>query len=154
MQAATLKLTAPVKKAILSALSERDPKAEICRDAKGNPEPDPELRDTELVLLPPDIALPLPLGYDDKQTGLDQLLPLVKQHIDGYMQQEVLPHVPDAWVDYQKTKVGYEIPLTRQFYVYQPPRPLDASKATSIGWKRRSCRCLGRWSDGRLSGVS
>jgi type I restriction enzyme M protein len=125
MQAAKLKLAAPIKKAILSALGERDPKAEVCCDAKGNPEPDPELRDTELVPLPADIVLPLPLGYDDKQTGLDQLLPLVKEHITGYMQREVLPHVPDAWVDHQKTKVGYEVPLTREFYVYQPPRPLD-----------------------------
>lgn len=40
------------------------------------------------------------------------------------MKREVLPHVPDAWVDKSKTKVGYEIPFTRHFYVYQPPRPL------------------------------
>ena len=38
---------------------------------------------------------------------------------------EVIPHVPDAWVDESKTKVGYEIPLNRHFYVYEPPRPLD-----------------------------
>jgi type I restriction enzyme M protein len=76
------------------------------------------------VPLPPDIALPLPMGYDDKQTGLEKLLPLVKEQIVGHMQREVLPHVSGAWVDYQKTKVGYEIPLTRQFYVYQAPRPL------------------------------
>jgi len=36
----------------------------------------------------------------------------------------VLPHVPDAWIDHTKTKVGYEIPFTRHFYVYTPPRPL------------------------------
>ena len=40
------------------------------------------------------------------------------------MEREVLPHVPDAWVDHDKTKVGYEIPFTRHFYVYNPPRPL------------------------------
>ena len=40
------------------------------------------------------------------------------------MGREVLPHVPDAWVDESKTKVGYEIPFTRHFYVYEPPRPL------------------------------
>jgi type I restriction enzyme M protein len=45
--------------------------------------------------------------------------------IDAYMAAEVLPHVPDAWVDYSKTKIGYEIPFNRHFYVYQPPRPLD-----------------------------
>jgi type I restriction enzyme M protein len=44
--------------------------------------------------------------------------------IDEYIQAEVLPHVSDAWVDYSKTKVGYEIPINRQFYVYKPPRPL------------------------------
>jgi len=37
----------------------------------------------------------------------------------------VLPHVSDAWIDHKKTKVGYEIPLNRHFYVYEPPRPLD-----------------------------
>lgn len=44
--------------------------------------------------------------------------------IDFYITAEVLPHVPDAWVDYTKTKVGYEIPINRHFYVYKPPRPL------------------------------
>ena len=45
--------------------------------------------------------------------------------IDDYMAREVLPHVPDAWVDESKTKIGYEIPLNRHFYVYEPPRALD-----------------------------
>lgn len=118
------KVPAPVKKAILAALSERDPKADICLDAKGNPEPDTDLRDTEIVALPDDIELPLPLGYDN-ETGHDKLLALVKDHCEDYRKAEVLPHVPDAWIDHSKTKVGYEIPLTRHFYVYQPPRPLD-----------------------------
>ena len=47
------------------------------------------------------------------------------------MAREVLPHVPDAWVDYDKTKVGYEIPINRHFYVYKPPRPLDAYSGRS-----------------------
>ena len=98
--------------------------ADICLDAKGAPEPDTDLRDTELVPLPKDIALPLPLGYDN-ETGLSKLLVLVKTHCEDYLKAEVLPHVPDAWIDHGKTKVGYEIPLTRHFYVYQPPRPLD-----------------------------
>ena len=125
LKAAGIKLSAPVKKAVLAALSDRDPTAEICRDSSGNPEPDPDLRDTEIVPLPEDTALPLPIGYDDKQTGLDALLKLVRQHCEDYLKAEVLPHVPDAWVDYSKTKVGYEIPLNRHFYVYQPPRPLE-----------------------------
>ncbi|GAL85563.1 hypothetical protein MYP_2792 [Sporocytophaga myxococcoides] len=119
-----LKLAPALKKAILSALSERDAEAEICRDSKGNPEPDADLRDTELVPLPGKISLPLPLDYDAKADN-KELLKLVKKHIDEYLKKEVLPHVPDAWVDYSKTKVGYEIPLNRHFYVYEPPRGLD-----------------------------
>ena len=86
-------------KVILAALSERDPDAEICRDRHGNPEPDSELRDTEII----------PLTED----------------VDAYIAREVLPHASDAWVDESKTKIGYEIPLTRHFYVYEPPRRLE-----------------------------
>lgn len=124
LKKADVKVGAPIKKAILAALSERDPEADICLDAKGKPEPDAELRDTEIVSLPADIALPLPVAYDN-ETGHDQLLALVKDHCEDYLKAEVLPHVPDAWIDHSKTKVGYEIPLTRHFYVYQPPRPLE-----------------------------
>ena len=46
------------------------------------------------------------------------------EDIDTYFAREVTPHVPDAWIDHTKTKVGYEIPFTRHFYVYTPPRPL------------------------------
>lgn len=83
----------------MSALGERDNTAEICRDKDGKPEPDPDLRDTESVPL--------------------------KESIDDYFKREVLPHVPDAWIDNAKTKVGYEIPLNRHFYRYEPPRPLE-----------------------------
>jgi type I restriction enzyme M protein len=124
LKTAGLKLKEPVIKAILSALGETDPEAEICLDKKGNPEPDSNLRDTEIVPLPDDITLPLPLGYD-KDASVDELVQLVKGHCEAYLQAEVLPHVPDAWIDFDKTKVGYEIPLNRHFYVYQPPRALD-----------------------------
>ena len=90
-------------KAILNALGERDETAEICRDRSGDPEPDSELRDTENVPL--------------------------KESIEAYFKREVLPHVPDAWIDESKTKVGYEIPLNRHFYRYEPPRPLEAIEA-------------------------
>ena len=96
-------LSAPELKAILSALGERDETAEICRDRDGNPEPDPELRDTETVPL--------------------------KESIEDYFKREVLPHVPDAWIDESKTKIGYEIPLNRHFYRYEPPRPLEVIEA-------------------------
>lgn len=123
LRQAKIKIGAPLKKAILSALSERDPKAEICLNTNGIAEPDPELRDTEIVMLPDDICLPLPLRYDN-ETGHDELLILVQNHCEDYLNTEVLPHVTDAWIDHSKTKVGYEIPLNRYFYVYQPPRPL------------------------------
>ena len=94
-----VRLSAPELKAVLAALGERDETAEICRDRDGNPEPDAELRDTETVPL--------------------------KESIEAYFKREVLPHVPDAWIDHTKTKVGYEIPLNRHFYRYEPPRPLE-----------------------------
>jgi type I restriction enzyme M protein len=98
-----VRLTASELKAVLNALGERDETAEICRDRDGNPEPDPELRDTETVPL--------------------------KENIEQYFKREVLPHVPDAWIDYSKTKIGYEIPLNRHFYRYEPPRPLEEIEA-------------------------
>ena len=66
---------------------------------KGKPQPDSDLRDTENV----------PLGED----------------VEVYFKREVLPHAPDAWIDHEKTKVGYEIPFNRHFYVFKPPRPLE-----------------------------
>lgn len=94
-----LELGVTEQKAILEALSERDETADIYTDAKGRPEADTELRDTENVPL--------------------------KEDIETYFQREVLPYIPDAWIDHKKTKIGYEIPINRHFYVYQPPRPLD-----------------------------
>jgi type I restriction enzyme M protein len=96
---AGIKLPTALFKAILMALAERDETARVCTDAKGNPEPDPELRDYENVPL--------------------------KEDVEEYMKREVLPHVPDAWVDESKTKVGYEINFNRYFYKYTPPRPLE-----------------------------
>jgi type I restriction enzyme M protein len=120
-----VKVSGPVYKAILAALSERDPTADICTDGKGNPEPDPELRDTESVPLPDDIALPLPIGYEDKADN-GELVELVREHCLAYFETEVKPHWPDAWIDFAKTKAGYEIPINRHFYVYEAPRPLAA----------------------------
>ncbi len=122
---AEIKLAAPVLKAIWVALSEPDPTAAPCRDSKGRLEANSDLRDTEIVPLPEDIELPLPLSYDG-ETGHDALLELVRDHCEAYLEAEVKPHVPEAWIDHSKTKVGYEIPLNRHFYVYQPPRPLQA----------------------------
>ena len=123
-----VKILAPIKKAIIAALGERDQDAEICRDDKGRPEPDSELRDTENIPLPPGTTLPLPMNFGPKMPN-DRLVDAFRDEIDTYIAREVLPHVPDAWVDYDKTKVGYEIPINRHFYVYKPPRPLDQIEA-------------------------
>ncbi|HEX7113973.1 MAG TPA: class I SAM-dependent DNA methyltransferase [Steroidobacter sp.] len=120
---AGLKLRAPVEKAILSALAERDETAAICRDKEGSPEPDPELRDTESV--------PLPDGDDPADADG------VPASVRAFFEREVLPHVPDAWIDTRKRDpkdgrvgvIGYEINFNRYFYRYKPPRPLEEIEA-------------------------
>ena len=102
-----MKLPAPAKRAVLNALSERDETAAVCHGRDGEPEPDPELRDTERVPL--------------------------TESVEDFFESEVLPHVPDAWIDESKRDpkdgqvgvVGYEINFNRYFYWYTPPRPLE-----------------------------
>lgn len=108
----------PLQKAALDALRVRDPDAPTVTDDKGNIEPDPELRDYENVPLPA-----VPLTFEADVTGRLTTVEY-RTAVDDYMEAEVLPYVPDAWVDHTKTKIGYEIPLTRHFYKYAPPRPL------------------------------
>ena len=122
------KISATIKKTIFAALGERDQDAEICRDNRGRPEPDSELRDTEKIPLPPDTVLPLPIDFGPDKPN-DRLVEAFRNDIDAYIAREVLPHVRDAWVDYDKTKVGYEIPINRHFYVYRRPRSLDQIEA-------------------------
>ena len=108
---AALKIPAPVKKAILAALAQRDETADICTDDDGQPEADAELRDTENVPMDEDVT--------------------------AYFEREVKPHVSDAWVntdvkdhkDGGVGKVGYEINFNRYFYQYQPPRDLERIEA-------------------------
>ena len=108
---AKLNLAAPIRKAILSALSERNDEAEICRDRDGRPDPDPELRDSENVPL--------------------------REDVESFFEREVKPHVPDAWIDANRRDpqdgevglVGYEINFNRYFYEYRPPRPLEEIEA-------------------------
>jgi type I restriction enzyme M protein len=114
-----LEVPAAAQKAMWSALAVRDEEAPVITDRKGNPEPDPELRDNENVPLP---EVPV-LFAEDPSERFDTLE--YRTAIDDYMREEVLPYVPDAWVDHDKTKIGYEIPLTRHFYKYVPPRPLE-----------------------------
>ena len=65
------------------------------------------------------------------------------EEIDDYMKREVLPHVPDAWIDASKTKIGYEIPLNRHFYVYEPPRSLGEIEADIQSLEREIVGLLG-----------
>ncbi len=127
-EGAGIKISAQVKKAVFASLGERDPAAEICRDGKGRPEPDRKLQDTEKIPLPSVTVLPLPMDFGPNKSN-NNLVEFSRDEIDAYLVREVLPHVPDAWVDYDKTKVGYEIPINRYFYVYTPPRPLDEIEA-------------------------
>jgi len=129
------------------ALAEKDPSAEICRDKKGKPEPDADLRDTENVPLPAGIPLPLPLDYEGKKNkGKVDVAPLLKQvegHCEAYLAAEVLPYRPDAWIAHDKIKVGYEIPFNRHFYEYEAPRPLDEIEADILALEKDIMAMLG-----------
>ena len=138
---AGLKLPSPIRKAIFVALGERDKDADICQNSKGRPEPDSALRDTENVPLPSGTALPLPLDFGPDKPN-DRLVEAFRDDIDAYLAREVLPHVPDAWVDYDKIKIGYEIPINRHFYVYKPPRPLHQIEADIAELEREIARLL------------
>jgi type I restriction enzyme M protein len=132
---AGLKLPAPVTKAILSALSERDETAARCRDKDGNPEPDPELRDTESVPL--------------------------SESVETFFEREVKPHVPDAWIDTNKRDekdgqigiVGYEINFNRYFYKYAPPRSLEVIEKDIRAIEKDIMRMLADMTGSRAPGV-
>jgi len=96
---AGITLAAPQLKAMLDAFSIRDDTAPIITDTKGNPVPDTDLRDTENVPL--------------------------TENIDDYIAREIAPHIENFWADRTKDKIGYEVPFTRHFYKYVPPRSLD-----------------------------
>ena len=130
-----LKLPAPIIKAILAALSERDETATICRDKDGNAEPDPELRDTESVPL--------------------------SESVEAFFEREVKPHVPDAWIDLSKRDekdhqvgiVGYEINFNRYFYKYTPPRPLEKIEADIRAIEKDIVRMLAEVTGSKLEEV-
>lgn len=111
-----LSVKANIFKAILSALSERDETADICRDSKGNPEPDPELRDYERVPL--------------------------KEDIKEYFEREVKPYAEDAWIDESKTVIGYEIPFTRHFYKFEAPEKSEVIAERIIETEKKLMKLL------------
>lgn len=103
---------------IADGLAVRDDQAAIVRDRKGSPEPDPELRDSENVPLPP-VQVVFEGDPADRLSSLEY-----RTAISDYMRKEVAPYLPEAWVEEEKTKIGYEIPLTKLFYKYKAPRSL------------------------------
>ncbi|WP_404951710.1 type I restriction-modification system subunit M [Streptomyces sp. ARC12] len=107
-------LTPAQRKALWQTLGERDGNADICRfqsgKNKGESEPDIYLRETEIV----------PFGWDGNPKNHDAK----DATIAAYFSAQVQPHRDDAWIDHTKTRVGYEIPFTRHFYKYVPPRSL------------------------------
>lgn len=107
-----------VKKAVEHTFAMKTDDAPVALDAKKRPVPDPDLRDNENV--------PLPAVSVTWEAEVSARLDTVEYRnaIEEYINFEVRPYVLDAWVDYDKTKIGYEIPLTRHFYKYVPPRPL------------------------------
>lgn len=119
-------LTTALRKALWQKIGVHDESAEYCRvptgKNKGEIEPDPALRDSENV----------PFGWGDHPKNHAAL----KETVQAYFDAEVKPHVEDAWIDWDKTKTGYEIPFTRHFYNYEPPRPLaeiDADLERVVG---------------------
>lgn len=92
-------MTMPQMNTLFEGMSADSEDGAVQRDRKGRPKPSKRLRDTERV------------PWDED--------------VDAYFEREVKPWAPDAWIDRERTKEGAEIPFTRIFYKYQPPRPLE-----------------------------
>jgi type I restriction enzyme M protein len=106
--------------AVIKTIAVYDANANAIKGKKsGTYEADPDLRDQENIPLPP--------GYLD----LDERAQIkaVREAAEKHLAEEIHPYVPDAWIDHDKTRIGYEIPFTRQFYVYTPPRALAEIRA-------------------------
>lgn len=94
----------------------RDENGNILKDKKGNPVPDPNLRDYENIPL--------------------------KENVEDYFKREVLPHLPDAWIDHGKTKIGYEINFTKYFYKYKPLRSLEEIRSDILALEEETAESL------------
>ncbi len=104
------------------------PKEGTDLDKKGKADPRPGAAGHRNVPLP---AVGTTHGCRTRPTGWPTRR--IEPTVEEYIETEVLPWVPDAWVDHAKTKIGYEIPFTREFYVYVPPRPLEEIDADIEG---------------------
>jgi type I restriction enzyme M protein len=101
-------------KAALKAIATTDPTADPIQSKKTTFEPDADLRDNENIPLPGDFIM----------LKEEQRAKLIEKLAEEHLNEEIKPYVPDAWLDHSKTKIGYEIPFTRQFYTYTRPRPV------------------------------
>jgi len=128
MKKADIKLRAPDLKALYAAFTFKDESAEPVIKKKTKDaikyEPDTDLRDTEQVPL------------------------LEEGGIEAFFQREVLPHVPDAWIDHSKTRIGYEISFTRHFYKPKPLRPLEEIRADLVVLQQEAEGLLDKILDG------
>jgi type I restriction enzyme M protein len=112
-------LSKPQRQAIWDVLAVRDPEAPLITNRRGEPEPDPELRDQENMPLPR-----VPVRFEPDPAARLATVEY-RTAVNHYAEIEVRRYVPDAWIDQSKTRVGYEIPLTRYFYRYVSPRSLQ-----------------------------
>ena len=99
---------------VMKMIAVTDDAAEVVVNKKGQSEPDPSLRDNEIM--------PIPLGFfqlseEEKNSELVRLA-------ESHLLKEIKPYVSDAWIDHSKTKIGFEIPFMRQFFNYIEPRPV------------------------------
>ncbi|MGI8868132.1 MAG: HsdM family class I SAM-dependent methyltransferase, partial [Mycobacteriales bacterium] len=127
--------------AVLKSIAVHDPDAEPIKATKGHGyDADPDLRDQETI--------PLPAGYlgMDEHAQLNAVRDAAEKHLAG----EIHPYVPDAWIDHDKTRIGYEIPFTRQFYVYTPPRPVAEIRAEIDDFERH----IQQWMSGLADDIS
>ncbi len=113
-------LPAAINAEVWKSLAVYDPEG-VLQTKNGKPLPAAVVREQESVPLPPGTP-----SWDETDVGAAKRLADADHcaAVDAYIGTEVLPWVPDAWVDHSKTKIGYEIPLTRHFYNYTPPRPV------------------------------
>jgi type I restriction enzyme M protein len=107
-----------IDRVLWDAIAVTDPEAPVVTNRKHEPEADTDLRDNENVPLP-EVPVTWVADASERLATTEY-----RTAVSDYMATEVLPFVDDAWVDWDKTKIGYEIPLTRYFYKYVPPRPL------------------------------
>jgi len=114
----------PIETAVLKSIAVRDEDVDPSVDAKGRLLPDPTLRDTETIGVPLERHVSWTERVDDRFEWSEY-----REAIEVHMRDEVLPYVPDAYVDWTRCRIGYDVPFTRRFYAYVRPRSLEEIRA-------------------------